>query len=265
MGLRDVTREIISLVEKKTGLPVRVAPDHTLKTPSAVRVARGNSPFHMVLWNPAADALPDYGIAWECGAILRMFDVPADRRRTFSATRKGRDAVNDLLRESGIASRLGVPGRAMDELREQLFQGLMLQLRSVPVGFRVDSWIRSQFPQLIDLQEASVKAQLQTNSRVLEPQFRLVSPEKIFKANVAMNASFAEYWAGVMQEPRFALPYKASKYWTIGHRLTEICERVPDEPTQDVRLVDEWATELGLHGWYEWFPYESAGEANTSK
>jgi hypothetical protein len=34
--------------------------------------------------------------------------------------------------------------------------------------------------------------------------------------------------------------------------LTAISEQIPDDPREDTRLVDEWAAELGLTGWYQW-------------
>ena len=208
---------------------------------------------------------PDYSICYECGFVLRLFDVRPEERKSFGVTQKGRDAVEQLVKQSGIAHELRPPGDVLVQLRDHLLQGLMLQLRSIPIGLRVDSWIRRQFPELVELQEASVKKQMQENAQAMAPQVRQLAPEKIYRANVAMNGSFALFWAQVLQEPRFTLPYKASKYWATVSNLMSIFEQVPDVASEDCRLVDAWAEELGLAGWYEWFPYECGGEASRSK
>jgi hypothetical protein len=250
MSLRDATREIIALVEKKSGTSVRVVQDRTLTTAAAVRMASESLPVHLIAWNPASQSAPDYMIAYECGFILRLYDIPLDRRKRYGITEAGRQQVGVMLRD--IAAQLGLEQDAAAILRDRLFQGLMVQLLSIPVGLRVDAWIRNQYACLSGLQEESVIQQLEVNCDSLKPEVRKISPESIYRPSIAMNASFAEFWARELGEPRHVLPYKGSKYWATGQKLTAISEQIPDDPREDTRLVDEWAAELGLTGWYQW-------------
>ena len=59
-------------------------------------------------------------------------------------------------------------------LRDQLFDGLMTQLRSIPVGFRVDSWIMREHAEVASLQREMVLRQLKDNLAALGPGSDLV-------------------------------------------------------------------------------------------
>jgi hypothetical protein len=161
-----------------------------------------------------------------------------------------------LLTEDGIADKLSLPKEIAAQLCDQIYEGIMLQIRSVPLGLRVDSWLRHGYSELNDLQEASAKKQLQDNAQVLNPQIRERIPSEIFRANVAMNAALAQFWSEVLNEPHLSLPYKATKYWSAGLKLMELWKGIPDKPEEDYRLIDAWAEELGISGWYQWTPYE---------
>jgi hypothetical protein len=52
------------------------------------------------------------------------------------------------------------------------------------------------------------------------------------------------------------LPYKATGFTPIGERLMAIFTTIGSDPLEDTRLVDEWAFELGLKGWYQWVPHK---------
>jgi hypothetical protein len=77
LTLREITREIIQLVEEKSGIPVRVAEDPKLPTTAKVRMARkGASPLHLVVYKPYHGESPEYQIFYECTIILRIFSTP---------------------------------------------------------------------------------------------------------------------------------------------------------------------------------------------
>jgi hypothetical protein len=80
MNFRETTRRIISLVEEKTGFPVRVTKDLSLKTLATVRMAREPMPVHMIIYNPSINTAPDYLICYQCGFILRLFSCPPSKR-----------------------------------------------------------------------------------------------------------------------------------------------------------------------------------------
>jgi len=52
MTLREVTRTVITLVEKASGCSVVVSEDASLKTLAASRIARGTNKVHLISFNP---------------------------------------------------------------------------------------------------------------------------------------------------------------------------------------------------------------------
>jgi hypothetical protein len=59
MEFRKTARTIVSLVEKRTGLPVRVVKDPKLTLLASVRMAGDALPMHTILYNPS----PEYVLA----------------------------------------------------------------------------------------------------------------------------------------------------------------------------------------------------------
>ena len=256
MGLRETTRQVLDLVERTSGHPVLVTEDRSLKTLATVRMARGDAPAHAIAYNPAADSQPDYLIAYQCGFILRLFANPPVERWDLAGTAQGREIVHQLLGgPDGPARKLNLAPPVVEKLRDQLFDGLMLQLRSIPVGLRVDAWILREYPDLAQLQRSAVLRQSQDNQATLSPDVRKIAPTKVYKGSVSMNAAFALFWARQWNDPALSLPYKSAGFEKAGAQLLAAFDEIPGEPMNDRRLVDAWGTELGLASWYEWVAY----------
>jgi hypothetical protein len=186
MGLRDVTRAIIAQVEQSSGYPVLVTEDRSLHTLSAARIARGNAPAHVITYNPTiSPPPPDYIIAYQCGFILRLFANPPSERWDFAPTAQSREIVHQLLMgPEGPAQKLNLPPQTVETLRDQLFDGLMVQLRSIPAGLRIDAWILRDYPELAPLQRTAILRQLQDGQAALAPDVRKIAPTKVYKASV---------------------------------------------------------------------------------
>jgi hypothetical protein len=258
MGLRETTRSIITLVEEKSGFPVLVSEDPSLQVLAMVRMARGDVSVHTIVYNPSgrAGAQPDYLIAYQCGFILRHFAPPPERRFDFSPAGTGRDTVGRLLSDpQGTASKLGLSPTVREQLCDQLFDGLMRQLRSIPVGMRVDTWIRDSYPDLAPLQRRAALRQLQDNQGTLGPDARKIAPKKVYTTSVAMNAAFAAFWAREFDDPALSVPYRTAGYHKAGNDLLELFDRVPTEANNDRELIDSWGHHLSLSSWYRWIPY----------
>ena len=256
MTLREVTRTVISLVEKASGCQVVVREDRSLKTLAAARIARGTNKIHVISYNPSAVSEPDYLICFQCGFILRLFNIAAADRFDFAGTVEGRQIVYQLLTApDGPGTQLKLPSESIATLRDQLFDGLMTQLRSMPIGFRVDSWIMREYPELSLLQQKASMQQLQENLQALSPEIKKIAPTKVLESNLAMNAAFAEFWAGHLGDPRVSLPYKAAGFAKAGEELLRVLDEVADDAAADRQLIDRWSQQLGLTGWYQWLPY----------
>jgi len=262
MTLREVTRTIIKRVEDVSGCPVIVREDASLKTLAASRIARGPNRIHLISFKPSAVSEPDYLICYQCGFILRLFATPAADRFDLVGTVEGRQLAFQLLTApDGPAMKLNLPPESISALSNHLFDGLMTQLRSIPSGLRVDSWIMGEFPELSELQQNSAMQQLQDNLQVLSPEIKKLAPTKIFRAILTMNAAFAEFWARHRSDPRLSLPYKAAGFAKAAEELLRALDENPADPSGDCRLIDLWSKHLGLSGWYQWRPYDAPGHS----
>ena len=112
-------------------------------------------------------------------------------------------------------------------LRDQLFDGLMTQLRSIPIGLRVDSWIMREYPELSELQQKAAMQQLQENLQVLSPEIKKIAPTKILTANLSMNAAFAEFWARPFPIQGFRSPIKPQVLPKLARNSSGLSTKFP--------------------------------------
>lgn len=258
MRLHPATEKIIRQVEEQSGLPVLVEPDPALKLMATAVIARGPAPAHLVRFNPSLGKAVDYSVAYQCGLILRIFLTPPAERFDLVGTYRGRKDTEKLLAEHLRAARgPALPRESRDGLRDRLYDGLMLQLRSYPIGLRVDAWINRQFPDLAQQQQQGASKQLNENLQTLSPQVRQFAPNRIFEASVIMNAAFAIFWAKTWGEPVHSTPYLATGHLAKGQVLLDEMDAVADDPANDRRLTESWGNRLGLSGWYELQPFRT--------
>lgn len=257
MSLSDITKQVLKLVEARSGIPVHVETDPNLPATILAKVvmARGQLALHRVFYRPDSSSPPDYLICQQAGFILRLFDTPPDKRFDFAGSEKADVAVERLVNEHPVGRMVPPTGR--QQLCQMLRDGLLYHLRSIPLGMRVDQWIATELPSLADLQRQSILRQVQDAVVTLAPQHRQVSPAKIYDATETISAAFAAFWAARLNQPQLALPFKAAGYLQAGQELLAMWEATPDVPENDGSIVDAWAEKLGVADWYRWVPYSA--------
>lgn len=255
MSLSETTRQVLRLVEERSGIPVHVEPDATLPGTLLAKVvmARGKVPLHRVTYRPNSGTPPDYLICQQAGFILRLFAAPPERRLDFAGTPAAEAAVERLVKEHPVAQLL--PPGALPQFGKLLRDGLLHHLRSIPIGMRVDSWLANQFPELRELQRKAVLQQVQDSLLTLAPQHRQNAPRLIFDATQGISAAFAAFWAQRLEQPQLTLPFKAAGHLEAGTALLRIWEAIPDLPENDPELVNRWAEWFGIADWCQWVPY----------
>lgn len=251
MELLDETQAVLARVEALTGQPVEILRDAELPYLARITRARAGTPAHILRVNPTLGA-PDYLIIYECAFIVRLYETPPDERREFSGAATGRDEVQRLVKRAGQTARL--PDVALAQLVDQLYDGILIQLRSYPIGMRIDAWIHETYPALDALQREAIAKQQQDNLSVLRPEVKAFAPKPLYDANAAMNAAYAIFCDRLFGKAGYAIPYRSAGHEKRGRRLLTILETVPAGATRDRDLVDAWAVELGLSGWYRWIP-----------
>jgi hypothetical protein len=249
MNLLKCTTDILQVAEQVSGRPVRVLEDAKLSVLATIRMARGNAPMHVLAYRPVVGRQPDYQICYQCGFVIRLFENPPDRRFDFGGAPLASEKMENILSDRSFPPEIR-------SAKDMLINGLLTQLRSVPIGLRIDDWLWSLCPDVRAEQIASSKLQLRQNAEALSPNIRKSFPKVIVKANTSINAAFALFWAAKLEDASISLPYRSIGADIDGKALLDIFKTVDSKPTSDCALVDQWADELGLRGWYNWIPYK---------
>ena len=241
-------------VEQASGIPVIVQADTSMKLIAKVVVARNSAPAHLVLFNPKHGEATDYHIVFQCGFVLRIYQTPPELRFNVVSTDPGRREVAKLVSDHLRRGKVNLPEQAVNELSQQFYDGLCLQLRSIPVGMRVDRWIRDTYPALAEQQKASALRQLAENQCTLSPKVKALAPDRVYNASIGMTAALAAFWGKMYGDTTQTIPYKVGGHLSVGERLLALLEGCPSEAASDRDLIQGWGTELGVQGWYALAP-----------
>jgi hypothetical protein len=258
LSLRAVTREIIQLVEDRSGIPTRVLEDPNIPTIATVRMARnGSSPVHLIQYKPYPGESPDYQICFQCGFILRLFSNPPEKRFDLADTAAGKDDVERFITApAGIGTKLRLKMAQVEELRAQFLNGLLVHLRSVPIGLRVSAWLAANYPDLALLEKEHVQKEFEINRQSLAKEVKEITPPRIFRAAQSITAAYTLYWSEKFHQPGVFNIYRLEGFEKDAERLLEISDHTPDDPTYDRQLIDAWGKHLGITDWYIWLPYQ---------
>lgn len=246
----EAMNEVLRAVERETGKPVVVEPDPDLKLHATLLIARGDTPVHIVRYRAGFEPERPYLVVYQCGFLLRAARTPPAARFDLASTPDGRAEAGRLVADHFRRQNRTLSEQILSGLRDQLYDGLLLQLRSLPVGLRVDAWVAASYPALRDLQRAAVVRQLNENAQALRPEVRAIAPDRVLAASLGMNAAFAAFFARLWADPLLVESYRTAGVLPAGEDLLRRFDAVPDDPAHDRELIDAWGQALGLGGWY---------------
>lgn len=243
------TKAILDQIEALSGRPVRFMEERDLPVLSTMQVARDGASFHVLRYRPSDEPL-DYRVAYQAAYTLRLFQCPEDARFDFVPLPEARAAARELVAA-------GMPlsddeESALGPFSAAIADWALIQLRSLPVGMRIDQWIRATMPVLRSQQEAVISEVQQQN---LEATTKAVGRLTVPRHLAATNAAHALFVDQLLGKEWFAIPYRAMGLTDDGQRLLALLDEVPPEPVRDRQLVDRWADALGMRRWYRWAPY----------
>jgi hypothetical protein len=194
-----------------------------------------------------SNRVADYLIVFQCRMALRegqgaravLRDKPAVREQVISE-------CEELHRHLPLAK--------ARELGSFIYDGLILQLRSMGPGLLVDRWIRQHCPDLHEAQEQAVEPEITNNFGALKPSTRANYPGTIYEASIAMNAAYALFGGDLLGKPYLAVPYLSQGYGEKARRLIALAlgDGDPANELTDRQIIDGWAQELGISSWYDW-------------
>ncbi|MEO8122410.1 MAG: hypothetical protein ABI606_24190, partial [Rhodoferax sp.] len=204
---------------------------------------------HVLHYRPTNEPL-DYWVAYQAGYLLRLVELPPDERFDFAGTGDGVSHVNALLK-------VGQPLKDSDmallpEFAQMTVHWALMNLRSYPIGMRIDQWLWSKYPALRELQVAGIDEMQQENVRVLSKSLGNLAAPVPLLAPLAAYALFADRLLGTSVH---AIPYRAAGALSLGQELLGISDSIGTEPANDRKLVDAWASAIGMTSWYAWKPY----------
>lgn len=248
-NLSKIASEILECVQEKTGKSIQFLRDDKLSVLATIQMARNGAEFHVLRYKPSNEPL-DYFVAFQAGFVLRLFENEASQRFDFSPKTDAFKQVEALI--TPVQSLRSQDAQMLPEFAKIVAQWSLLNLRSLPIGMRIDRWISTEYPELKELQKVGIAVQQQQNMEVLAYKLgKLTVPTTLLGANAAY-ALFADRLLG---SESYAVPYQAMGLANHGQELLRIWDDTPTKAANDCELVNQWAAASGMAGWYDWIPY----------
>ena len=133
----------LNRVESLSGRPVEFRPGSGLSLRATLQMARHGAPAHLLRYRATNEPL-DYWVAYQAGYALRLFELPADERMDLCGTGETERLVDALLR---TGQPLGDADRAaLRRCKHIVAHWALMNLRSFPIGLRIDQWLASEYP-----------------------------------------------------------------------------------------------------------------------
>ena len=254
MTEQEAQNEVLKLVEEVSGKPVILQADPSLTFHATIKLATENAPAHVLLYKPQCEPDLSYLVCFQCGFAIRSFRLAPTDRFDLANTATAHTHVGRLIDKHFRTKKRSLPPHVTEQLRQQFVIGLGTQLRSIPVGMRVDAWIHEQYPSLHETQRTAAIRQINEGAAALAPKGRDISPQKVFDASVSMNAAFAMFWSRLWADETVVTPYKTSGHIKNGESLIVIFNEIASAPEHDRELITAWMNKLDIGEWYTLVP-----------
>ncbi|MEI6077189.1 MAG: hypothetical protein WCS94_16535 [Verrucomicrobiota bacterium] len=244
------TKQLILEVEKTTGFKVIVDTIEGIFEDAQMISARPEMPVHTIRVNKAKLHSADYIVAIQCAMLIRLWSDPV-RIPVFSPIPEKFKYFVERGAKSMSSSRL--PPNLVQQTSVQLAQGVLNQLRSMPIEIMTIRDCRIECPDLSVMQSEAVGAQLRLQSESFTPKIRSFAPEQIWKINVSMNSAYALNWSELSGTKLPMLPYQSTGFSEIATKLMSEVSTHPGKNSESyIQTVDAWANTLGLRTLYKW-------------
>jgi len=242
----EAQQAALDALEELSGKPVVLQEDARLPNLAKIQIASGARPVHVLSYNPAAVPELPYLVCFQCGLAKRALRAAPAERFNVASTDDTYRQVEKLVREQKA-----VPANMIATYSQMITDGLGTQLRSMPIGIRVDRALYQDHPELRDLQRAAAERSMKENVGCLHPSIRAQAPDLVLRATASMNAAFALAWSRLWNEDDHNVPYRLAGFLEQGEMLLDALDAIPDSPTHDRELVSQWAALLKIDHLYQ--------------
>jgi hypothetical protein len=218
--------QALAELEEATGKPVLIVDAPELNVLATIRRAGPEDSSHVLRIKDGEKRAADYLIVFQCRMALR--DGQGAR-----AVLRDKPAVREQVISECVALHSQMPGAKARELGSFIYDGLILQLRSMGPGLLVDRWIRQHCPDLQEAQEQAIEPEITNNLGALQPSTRANFPAAVYEASIAMNAAYAVFGGDLLGKPYLAVPYlsvgpRSGSRWSWRGRGERQCHRSHD-------------------------------------
>jgi hypothetical protein len=233
-------------LEELSGKPVVLQEDARLPNLARIQIATAARPVHVLNYSPKAVAELPYLVCFQCGLAKRSLLAAPDERFNVASTDATYRQVEKLVRDQKA-----IPDNMIATYSQIITDGLGTQLRSMPIGIRVDRALYRDHPELRDQQRAAAEQSMKDNVGCLHPSIRAQAPGLVLRATAGMNAAFASAWSKLWNEDAHSVPYRLAGFLEQGDELLDALDAIPDSPTHDRELVSKWANLLKIDHLYQ--------------
>jgi hypothetical protein len=180
-----------------------------------------------------------------------MFELPEEQRFDFASDGRGEKELESILKALSNLSKNDK--QMLPMFAKSVYQWALMQLRSIPIGMRVDAWLYESFPAMREYIAKGLGEQQQMNADVLGKQVGGLSAPTNQIGPAAAYALFTDRLLGT----NYKIPFNAAGALEDGRMLLYFFDTIKNDIYHDRQLVDSWAKQLGMTNWYQWVPYRT--------
>lgn len=217
---------------------------------SETRMGTPEQPVNEIVYTPKYRKYRNHFLASGILKILRFYSEPPENR--FLAGSYRDEGLPERELQDLVLKKPPSPGFELVKISMFLRAGIVKQLISMPVDLRVERELYQDLEIHREAQREYLFRQVKDLEETMDLEIERLTPETLYKANIAMNIALIEVAANISGQ---GVPscFKASKYRRLGEALLSHHQSIPESGHPgDRRLTDLWAQELGLDGWYQW-------------
>ena len=138
-------------LEHLGGKPVVLQANEQLSNQAKISLASSTQPAHVLTYHPAFVHELPYLVCFQCVMAERTLKAAADERFNVASTPDTYQRVQKLVQDKGV-----IPQDMVTTYSQMVTDGLGTQLRSMPIGIRVDRVIHASHPELHEMQRTEV-------------------------------------------------------------------------------------------------------------
>jgi hypothetical protein len=123
------------------------------------------------------------------------------------------------------------------------------------VDYRIESWLHREYLGMMPNQKKSIGLQIEMSIAGLAPNVKRDTPRLVYEGSNAVNYAYLRS-IGIMVGQNLVRDYTDSTIVALGKRLAAVLEEPDTGFEGDVRESNQWATMLGIEGWFDWQAFE---------